>query len=576
MLLPPQVSSPLWNARQLVMAVQRVYTCDKYPKTTAISWNYQLKQLNKVGYLNYSCNGRRENVPETLTADEQLREKRLEDDQEFRSSDLSYKSPLPKWPGKNSSKEKGFIVSPEPIRSQEKYQPTSCESRDELMKKLSQESNRSPSLPEGYEAATKSEKLASHNIGLNTSINCGGIRCESLMNNLSPYMEAHKNVEILPELDLPTATKAQSSLSTRAPSHLRPETDTETLFDIFFPPKTTKNHSDQSNAEAKLEKLPVFQWKSTSKEKIRSKKNILSDEQKESLTLKLSTTKPMRSELLAPAKYGVLYLTACSGTLEESDFFRLGLKGKHIEGWKNGIVRVIPVRHEHTLQFQGSYFIFFTCQFTAKAYHSRVWRLHKLSRIRGLRKPFLIPLKTDLMPSTKEFDKLLDAFSLVPGYARLSIKYLIPPYQGPLRKIMENGSPVSLLQRQANAEFLVLFYLDCGQVNLHQLSEFINDDGRRRNLHWNLAGGHAAIVDLQQEELTVDTDTGVSSTSNLVNGGAGHKKFHQKPSRYVIPFAGEYEARRFVREWHRRPFPLREKRSLEDSFRPIINAEVLW
>lgn len=576
MLLPPQVSSPLWNARQLVMAMQRVYTCDKYPKKTTISWNYQLKQLTKVGYVNYSCNGRRGNAPETLTVDEQLRKKSLEDDQEFRSSDSSYHSPLPTWPEKKSSKERGSAVIHDSIRSQEIHQPTSCESRDELMNKLSRESNCSSDPPEAYEPVTKSEKLASHSLGSNPSLNCGVIRCESLVNNFSPYMESHKNVEVLPELDLSTSTKAQSSWSTRAPSHLQPETDTETLFDIFFPSKRAKNHGDQSNAEAKLEKLPVFQWKSTSKDKTRSKKNNLSDDQKESLTLNLSTTKPTRSELLAPAKCGVLYLTACSGTLEESDFFRLGLKGKHIEGWKNGIVRVIPVRHEHTLQFQGSYFIFFTCQFTARAYHSRVWRLHKLSRIRGLRKPFLIPLKTDIMPSTKEFDKLLDAFSLVPGYARLSIKYLAPPHQGPLRKIMENGSPVSLLRRQTNAEFLVLFYLDCGQVNPHQLSEFINDDGRRRNLHWNLAGGHAAIVNLQQEEPTVDTDTEVSISNNSVNGGGGHKKFHQRPSRYVIPFAGEYEARRFVREWHRRPFPLREKRSLEDSFRPIINAEMLW
>lgn len=558
------------------MVVRRVYICDKYPRATAITWNYQLKQL-RVRALNYSCHRNRESAPAVPTTDDQSCGKKLEGEKEVKSTDLSNHSPQPTWPEKKRVSEIESVVSYESPNCQEIHQPISCGNRDEVKKDFSRESSRFPIPPKGHEYTTTSERLISYNIDQNPTPKADEFPRGNLLNNLPPSdPDSENKIEFSPELDLPTSARPQSRSNTKAPLFLGPETDTETLFDIFFPQKRAKDNGEQSYAEAKLEKLPVFQWKSTSTDKIESKRKGFSDDQKESLTLNLSTTKPTHSELKNPAKYGVLYLTACSGTLEESDFFRLGLKSKHIEGWKNGIVRVIPVRHENTLQFQGSYFIFFTCQFTAKAYHSRVWRLHKLSRIRGLRKPFLIPLKMDLIRSTKEFDELLDAFSLVPGYARLSIKYLIPPYQGPLRKIMENGSPVSLLRRQTNAEFLVLFYLDCGQINLQQLSEFINDDGRRRNLHWNLAGGHAAIVDLHQEELTADSDVEAGSTSYHVNGGVGYKKFYQRPSRYVIPFAGEYEARRFVREWHRRPFPIREKRSLEDSFRPTINAEVLW
>jgi hypothetical protein len=35
----------------------------------------------------------------------------------------------------------------------------------------------------------------------------------------------------------------------------------------------------------------------------------------------------------------LLILNACSTNLEESDFFRLGPRGEHIEGWTSGIVK---------------------------------------------------------------------------------------------------------------------------------------------------------------------------------------------------------------------------------------------
>ena len=45
--------------------------------------------------------------------------------------------------------------------------------------------------------------------------------------------------------------------------------------------------------------------------------------------------------------------------------------------------------------------------------------------------------------------------------------------------------------------------------------------------------------------------------------------------RWIVRLGDENEARRFVRAWHRRPFPL-----LDDEVRgekpPVVNAEFLW
>ena len=48
------------------------------------------------------------------------------------------------------------------------------------------------------------------------------------------------------------------------------------------------------------------------------------------------------------------------------------------------------------------------------------------------------------------------------------------------------------------------------------------------------------------------------------------------PGRYVLSFTDRHEARRFVREWHKRPCPLQPQYKLGDEPPPLANAEIVW
>ncbi|RYC54227.1 hypothetical protein CHU98_g11979, partial [Xylaria longipes] len=77
---------------------------------------------------------------------------------------------------------------------------------------------------------------------------------------------------------------------------------------------------------------------------------------------------------------GMLILGAATKNLAESDFLRLGMRGKHVEGWVGGIVKVIQARNPDTLEPKGHYFILFDTHEAAVAYKDRLEQLWGLGK----------------------------------------------------------------------------------------------------------------------------------------------------------------------------------------------------
>ncbi len=132
------------------------------------------------------------------------------------------------------------------------------------------------------------------------------------------------------------------------------------LFDELFPEESQARSKRERAAEKRLDKLPAFQWHSMSltdrEERQRPKrreKNVAIPERNEPAREEKAQYNPIRrrqTELqrlrgdlerrsLAPSMPSLLILNACSTNLEESDFFRLGPRGEHIEGWTSGIIK---------------------------------------------------------------------------------------------------------------------------------------------------------------------------------------------------------------------------------------------
>lgn len=365
-----------------------------------------------------------------------------------------------------------------------------------------------------------------------------------------------------------------------ATSGLSEESDSKSLFDELFPEELIKQEkARQRRAVVNVETLPIFNWtpmkynrRNSSQQSFNSLYGIKKESKSEmAITTATTTTNEQRNG----TEYydfhqntSTLCLSGCSTSLEESDFFRLGSKGEHIEAWTNGIIKVIPIRNEVTLRCVGSYLILFATENSARDYLKQILRLHKLSRIKNNAESSMLPVTTEDLHEGEDLEALLKGFSLVPGYGRLTIKLLRRPYKPRYSQILRNGGPLGILKHKFLTENLVLFYLDVGNISIGDLLDFLNHDGKRRNLPWKLAGGYDAILETNKYE---------DPENKMLVKDAREKKQWQRPSSYVLPFAGEYEARRFVKEWHRRQFPLRQQnQSNHDNHISIINAELMW
>jgi hypothetical protein len=135
------------------------------------------------------------------------------------------------------------------------------------------------------------------------------------------------------------------------------------LFDELFPEESSRRRQREQVAEKRLDKLPAFNWNSQvdlkdrgDEERAKKREQYKSIPRRDGPVLEdastahrpISLDNPYEIEHLrndldqqprGPVLPSVLVLNACSKTLEESDFFRLGPRGEHIEGWTSGIIK---------------------------------------------------------------------------------------------------------------------------------------------------------------------------------------------------------------------------------------------
>ena len=100
-------------------------------------------------------------------------------------------------------------------------------------------------------------------------------------------------------------------------------------------------------------------------------------------------------------------------------------------------------------------------------------------------------------------------------------------------------------------------------------------DGQDRGLQWGPLNGKGSI-----NLLDPPTEKSGDSSHDAHPGDedAELKPKKHKFSRWVIAFEDEMEARRFVRTWHRRPypFPVAHENSTYGEPPALVHAEFLW
>ena len=110
----------------------------------------------------------------------------------------------------------------------------------------------------------------------------------------------------------------------------------------------------------------------------------------------------------------------------------------------------------------------------------------------------------------------------------------------------------------------VLFSVDGHRLATSMIRDTVAADGRDRGLAWDISidrlDAPTCVTDGFEASMTTETDEFVGLSAR-----------HNIQSRWVISFPSENEARRFVRAWHRRPFP-----SIQGDEPAIIEAQFIW
>ncbi|KAI9676652.1 MAG: hypothetical protein M1829_002969 [Trizodia sp. TS-e1964] len=278
-----------------------------------------------------------------------------------------------------------------------------------------------------------------------------------------------------------------------------------------------------------------------------------------------------------PTQY--LQLRAASTSLVASDFRRLIPKGKHLDSWQNEgeILSVIPYRDPSSLLPQNHYLLTFSTPSSARAYYDHVKSLH-------LDAHTFTPMSliSPLMPSPghiikgKDIYSIIQAYTLKPPPQKLNLHILTSPLTQNNQRIIKNsGYPEIKARNTPTQKRAVLFFTHSGfwQPEERHIRRAIQVDGRNRGIYWELLGRADDITRLE----------GKSSSPDNEEAEEGVDVDEHKPPRnhtsckWIITFKEENEAQRFIRTWHRRPFPLSKEKYLNLAGEmPLVNVELLW
>ncbi|KAL9104634.1 MAG: hypothetical protein Q9163_000438 [Psora crenata] len=298
---------------------------------------------------------------------------------------------------------------------------------------------------------------------------------------------------------------------------------------------------------------------------------------------KIASTNAFRVDNVA-----LLVLQAASKSLHESDFRRIAPKGQHIKDW-NGpgdILKVFPGRDPTTLAQLSHYFLMFPNPANARAYQHHILNLHRTaqtytptsiesplplqpgrgprSRATGITGPDEDGKPEEPLADEEDGDiyALLRDYALCPPSQRLQLKIIQAPFGGGTRKLVENGGYSLITRGGPDGGDLtgraVLFWVDGPpQPTTVMVENVLGADGRERDMPWDC---------LLEKLEPVAVDDGEDGLETELRGEQGARL-----KRWILKFDEADEARSFVRNWHRRVFPL--GRALEET---KVCAEILW
>lgn len=223
---------------------------------------------------------------------------------------------------------------------------------------------------------------------------------------------------------------------------------------------------------------------------------------------------------------------------------------------------MIPARDPRTLEQAGYYFILFPNPAYARTYQSHVLHLHRVARTHtptSIESP--LPLQPGVIVEGEDAYALLQDYALCSPSQRLQLRLMYPSYTPGTKAVLQGQGYPQLVDGEDKTGRSVLFRVDGQQVTTPVIRTTIAADGRQRGLAWNFA-----IEKLDTSQVGPE-----DHASSEHDGSAELRPQRHVAPRWILSFEDENEARRFIRNWHRRIFHL-----ARGNGHRLVHAEFLW
>ena len=226
---------------------------------------------------------------------------------------------------------------------------------------------------------------------------------------------------------------------------------------------------------------------------------------------------------------------------------------------------VIPVRDPVTLEPSGQYYILFSNPAYARTYQNHVLSLQRMAKTHtptSIESPLAV--QQGVIIHGDNIHDILRDYALCPPSQRMRLKLMYPYYSTGTRPLLHNRGYDQLVHGDGKTNGAVLFWVDGQQITSQVIRNTIAADGRERGLAWS--------VSIEKLDTSVAIIDQAQDPGSVADEGDSNLKTHRHiPARWILSFADEAEARRFIRAWHRMPFPL----TRGDGPR-LVHAEMLW
>jgi hypothetical protein len=166
------------------------------------------------------------------------------------------------------------------------------------------------------------------------------VRSRSWMVFEQPDVVTQQSETETPLETLPMYSTPQSDSMFKRPGSQTKNTNRRSLFEELFPEDTKE--STRKEKERKSDKLPSFAWQMERQREKRRQKALRPQTSRSIPLYKENAPSPLESTVdlrKQRREASVLVLNCAPSSLAESDFFRLGPKGNHIQGWTSGIIK---------------------------------------------------------------------------------------------------------------------------------------------------------------------------------------------------------------------------------------------